>query len=491
MSGESLAPPTTPNGARRPPRSLAGAAFAWAVLAVAVLAVAPPAAAVEWRGGVETRLRGELFETPEARASQDESYELALARVRLALDAVEGDWTFHGVLQGTAAAGLPQNGAFAIGPVYFGANAGDTTPMQVGVAELSAGWRHGPFSVVLGRQGWTDGMETTTGVPALDEVKRARLAERLVGNWDWVAVGRRYDGVSARFDGGGPGGAGLHGTVFAFRPLAGGVDLDDAFERFDDLDVAGAVLTAERGAWLPATEARLFAIHYDDGRRGAVAAAGGGIDLATLGASVLAGDERRDVLAWLAWQTGDWGPADHSAWAGILEAGWRPAAAWRPHVRVGVAQASGDDAPGGDHRSFFNLLPTNHKWYGEMDYSAFSNLRNAYLDAAGQVGAWGLRAALHGFWLVEEEDAWYGGSGAFEERSLGYAARRPAGGAFPGSHLGWELDLGMSRALGAGWSASAGAAAFFGGEAARALLPAEDDGLWAYLQLVWKRDRSF
>lgn len=472
--------PATRRSPASPIRLASPAALAAALVAALV---APPAAAVEWRTGIEARLRGELWQTPEARASQEESYELALARVRLSLDAVEGDWTFHGVLQGAAVAGLPDDGAFGIGPAYLGANGRDTSPSQLGVAELSAAWKSGPWTVVLGRQGWADGMETTTGLPALDEVKRARLAERLIGNWDWVNVGRRFDGASARLDGGA-----LHGTAFLFRPLAGGIDHDDAFERFDDLDVAGAVLTAERGAWLPATEVRLFATRYDDGRRGAVTAAGGDVDLATLGASLLAGDAGRDVLAWLAWQGGDWGPADHRAWAGIVEAGWRPAAAWQPHLRIGIAQASGDDGPGGDHESFFNLLPTNHKWYGEMDTSAFSNLRNVYLDASGRRGAWTLRAGLHGFWLVDRGDAWYGGSGAFDERSLGYAARRPPGGRFPDAHVGWELDLGVSRPLAAGWSAAAGAAAFRGGEAARAVLPADDDGWWGYLQLAWRRD---
>jgi len=378
-------------------------------------------------------------------------------------------------------AGLPENGAFGIGPVYFAANDRDDAPAMLGVLELSAGWAGDTVSFVVGRQPWADGFETGTGVAQLDAVKRARLAERLVGNWDWVNVGRRYDGGSAKIDG-----DGIHGAFFLFHPLAGGVEYDNAFEPLDDLTVGGATATLEYGTWFPG-EARLFAILYDDDRRGAVAAAGGAVEIDTLGASLLLGDARRDVLLWGAWQSGDWGPQDHSAWAGIVEAGWRLDGGGKPEIRFGVARASGDQ-PNGGHEAFFNLLPTNHKWYGAMDYNAFSNLLDVYALGSRSFGPWKAGAELHHFSLVEKGDGWYGGSGAFDDAPLGYALRRD--GRFPATDLGWELDLTAARAVG-DWKLVTGASYFVGREAAEHLLREDADGAWAFFQISRSWDLGF
>ncbi|HSL82171.1 MAG TPA: alginate export family protein, partial [Thermoanaerobaculia bacterium] len=283
--------------------------------------IAPVPAAADVSAGAEVRLRGEAWDAPASSATLEQEFAFGLARARARLDGRWDEWTVTAVLQGAAAFGLPERGSFGIAPVYVAADEGETDPAGAGVAELRVGYRGDGFGVTVGRQGYTDGFEAATGVPYLDGVKRARIAERLVGNWDWVNVGRRFDGVAADLETGR-----LHWAAFGFRPLSGGVDHEDGLEGLDDLEVYGLSVTATDLApgalpGLPYQELRVGLIRYDDARPGALAAARGEIEVTTLVAHWLAGGPDRDLIVWLALQDGDWGPADHSAWAAFAEAG--------------------------------------------------------------------------------------------------------------------------------------------------------------------------
>jgi len=471
------------------------ALFAALSLLALPLSTAVPAAA-DVSAGVEIRLRGEAWDAPSGNPTLEQEFAFGLARARARVDGQWDEWTLTAVLQGAAAFDLPERGSFGIAPVYVAANDGETDPAGAGVAELAVGYRREGFGIAVGRQGYTDGFEAATGVPYLDGVKRARIAERLVGNWDWVNVGRRFDGAAADLETGR-----LHWAGFGFRPLSGGVDHEDGLEPLDDLEVYGLSVTATDlgGSGLPGfpypyQELRVGLIRYDDARPGALVAARGEIEVTTLVAHWLAGGPDRDLILWLALQEGDWGPAEHGAWAAFAEAGRSfPDRPRSPAVRAGVALASGDGAPsgdgGGDHHTFLNLLPTNHKWYGGMDFSAFSNLETAYLQGSLALPAsWRATAELHTFRLAERADAWWGGSGAFEERTFGYAARNPAAGpGFRSSHLGEELDVTFARPLPAGFGLTLAASYFLGGSAAAEVLTRDEDGAWGFAQLTWSR----
>jgi uncharacterized protein YjbI with pentapeptide repeats len=471
-------------GVRRRVLAAARAALTAAALAAAPsLAVSAAAAPPEFKPSLELRLRGEAFDTPLDNPARGERYEFGSARLRVGGNVIWNQVTLRGVLQGAATAGLPENAAFGAGQAYVAANGGDTELSQVGLAELSVEARAGGWKLVLGRQAWTDGVEVMTGIDSLDGVKRRRVGDRLIGTWDWPNVGRRYDGATFA---GAAGGAHLAG--FALRPLAGGINYDDAFEPLDDVEVYGLTVTGRYGAWIPKSELRLFANRYDDERPGARAAARGALGLTTAGASLLAGGARGDLLVWGAVQRGSWGPADQQAWAFLVETGRElQQGKVKLALRGGFAAASGDDPATREHETFFNLLPTNHKWYGSMDYVAFSNVRNAYLEALWSWRPpWSLRIGLDRFDLARRGDAFYGGSGAFDEAPLGYAGRRPAGG-FSARHLGDELDLELGWAVRKDLRLALGACAFWGGEAMREVFPADADGSWVYLQLLWTR----
>jgi hypothetical protein len=436
------------------------------ILASVVVSVS--VAGVAW-GEVETepignlRLRGEGFDTPSADATKESSYGFFNARLRGGVDVKWNHWMFHGVIQAAGSLELPENGAFAIGPVYTSANGGETNPGRVSLLELSAAYRTSTFYAVLGRQKYAEGMEAKTGIPYLDAVKKRRLAERLIGNWDWVNVGRRYDGLAIGMED-----DDRKLDAYVLRPLAGGVNYKDAHEWLDDLTVVGLTVTGKYDRLISSSDLRLFGIYYDDSRPGAIDAMGNDIRITTLGASVLAGNEGNDLLAWFAYQLGDWRAEDHKAWAFIVEAGHFYDFGHGGKIRAGYAHSTGNDNPADDnHRSFYNLLPTNHKFYGSMDYSAFSNLRDVYVILAWSFAEkWSARTALHAFFLTNKTDAWYGGSGPFNESLLGYVGRRPAGGGdFSSYRLGQELDLDVNWSFHTKHKLQAGGGVFWGDKA--------------------------
>ncbi|MFL6194016.1 MAG: alginate export family protein [Thermoanaerobaculia bacterium] len=431
----------------------------------------------------DVRLRTEAFDTPARTATADRRYSFTVGRVRAGLDATWTNWKLHGMVQAAGMTQVSRGAAFGSGQSYLAANGGDTSRTVIGISELSAAYTNGGFKAVLGRQPFADGNEAPTGIAHLDAVKKRRLSDRLVGNFEWPNVARRFDGASLSY---GKGSAVVSG--FALRPLDGAFDYEDAYEELDGVSVYGASLTGKYNTWVPASEVRAFAVQYDDTRRIARRQTGGDLKITTLGASILHGGENWDVLAWGALQSGDWGTADQDAWAYIVDVGRRfPAVAGKPTVHLAAEQSSGDDRPGGDHGTFFNVLPTNHKFYGSMDYFAWSNLRDVYLEALGGSEKLKVRFALHDFSLTQTRDAWYGGSGAFEDTSLGYAARLPVYGRFPSKDLGQEADLEFTYALPQGLQVGVGGGYFLGGDAAKAFLPLEEDGSWAYVELSWKR----
>jgi hypothetical protein len=432
----------------------------------------------------DVRLRWEGLDTPARTAAVDRSYNLNLARARVGVDAAWTHWTLRGLIQGAAAWDLPEAPAFGAGANYLSANDSDTDPSQLGIAELSATYTNGGFKAVLGRQPYVDGNEVATGVAHLDAIKRRLLSDRLIGVFEWPNVGRRFDGASAGYAKGGS-----HLAGFALRPLDGAFDFEDAFDEIDDLTVYGATLTGKHGAWIPSSEVRVFAVQYEDGREVSRRQTGGDLSITTAGASLLYGNDNGHALVWAVLQSGEWGASDQEAWAYIVNVGRNfKGLPGKPMIHLGLEQSSGDDGPGGAHETFFNVLPTNHKFYGIMDYVDWPNLRDLYIESFFSIGTkTRLRVTLHDFSLTETTDAWYGGSGAFEEESFGYAARIPVSGRYPSKDLGRELDFEVTYALPQGLQLGVGGGYFDGGDAAEAFVPVESDGTWTYLELSWKQ----
>ena len=88
--------------------------------------------------------------------------------------------------------------------------------------------------------------------------------------------------------------------------------------------------------------------------------------------------------------------------------------AWStPRLGVEYAYASGDSNPAdGKHQTFENLFPSNHKFYGYMDFMSLQNLKNVrgilQLKPHPRVS---LALEGHGFWLADTRDSSYNVAG--------------------------------------------------------------------------------
>ena len=243
----------------------------------------------------------------------------------------------------------------------------------------------------------------SAGIPVSFRAGRQKLsygAQRLVSPLEWVNTARVFDGAKVVV------GTGTGRTLdaFATRPVP------VAPRHLNRHDPTGSRLFNSQFHGIYYTDGNLFAdsvveaywLLRREGRLGdAVHSVGGRFDGAF-------GPWTLDVEA--ARQTGTFGDADHRA--AMVHAGAAFATGWpgRPKLSAAVNLGQGDDDPGdGVHRTFDNLYPLNHAFYGYMDFFALQNLRNVEVavDAALPRRA-GLRVVYQHFALLEPgTDAWY------------------------------------------------------------------------------------
>ena len=148
-------------------------------------------------------------------------------------------------------------------------------------------------------------------------------------------------------------------------------------------------------------------------------------------------------------------------------------------LKLGTAfnLGSGDDDPtDGVHRTFDQLYPLGHAYYGYMDLFALQNLRNTEVtvEAALPRGTT-LRVALQDFALFSPgADAWYNVAGAVVYH---------AGDAAISSHVGNELDVTVRLPVGP-VGLEVGYGRFFGGAYLRDASFALDTADFFYLQTM-------
>ena len=264
-------------------------------------------------------------------------------------------------------------------------------------------------------------------VPLTLRVGRQKLvygAQRFVSPLEWVNTARVFDGARVAIGAG----SGRRLDVFATRlvPVAPtrlndhrptrsrtfNSQLHGAY--YSDTTLVGGATVD--GFWLLRRAAR-----PDD----AVHTIGGRID-ARRGPWALDGEA--------AVQTGRYGGADHRAV--LAHAGGSFTSGLPGGLKIGAAinAASGDGDPAdGAHRTFDQLYPLGHAYYGYMDLFALQNLRNAEVTVeAALPGRARLRVALQDFVLLAPgADAWYNVGGAVVHRAD--AAVSP--------HVGNEIDV--------------------------------------------------
>lgn len=439
-------------------------------------------------GGVNILMRNELWSTfQQQNTDTDRTYDFFLVRARAFIDF---DWehvSLHVMGQGVKAFNLPEDGVFGPGPLYFTASDDKTGPGNFQFVEAYLHLKNlNGFYLKGGRINYEDGGEVLyEDSPQLTWLIKKRLSERLIGNWDWTLVGRRFDG----------GTAGYANDIFNLNLMGavvtfGGYDIDDGlWKDLDTVFVSGGSITLKKDALLKNTQFQIFDYFYFDDRTPAVALAGDDLKINTAGISMVgaypAGPGALDLMLWFAFQLGDFGVENQKALAFISELGYQfSAAPWKPWVRVGLAYASGDGDPDdSDNGTFFNMVPTNHKWYGYADTTAFSNIIDAYTQILLKpFPVVGFDVEGHLFWLASDKEVWIGGSGPFNDSVFGYQFRNPVEGEDIESFLGGEIDVTLSIKALDYLNFDIGYSHFFGGRGVEVVYDAEDQLDWFYAQ---------
>ena len=180
---------------------------------------------------------------------------------------------------------------------------------------------------------------------------------------------------------------------------------------------------------------------------------------------------------------------DHLAYAVVAQGGYTFANAWAtPRLGLEYSHGSGDDDPqDGKHETFENLFPTNHKFYGYMDFFSLQNLHN--VRAIVQLKPHRrLTVALegHAFWLASTSDSLYN-AGGIARGGTGPSATGYGVNESYGSYVGSEIDLIAGYAVNRFTQMEAGVGHFFVGDYVRQSLSApgvgSTDANWFYAQL--------
>jgi hypothetical protein len=444
--------------------------------------------------GINVRLRNEFWNTFDREgAATDSLYDFFLVRARVYAGFEWENILIHAMGQGVQGVNLPENGAFGPGVLYFEASGRDEHPRDIQLVELYLQLKDLPIRGLYlkgGRIPITDGLEVVYPTsPKLTWLKQERLSERLIGLFEWSNMARRYDGGIL-----GWGNERVDINLFAANATKGGFDFDDGYKPLDTTTVLGGTVTVKKDTLARETELRLFNYFYYDDRPVAKTLSGDSIRINTTGLS-LAGAYKPcciggeiDLLLWLAFQTGEFGDLDQRALSFIAEAGYQLAdTPLKPWMRAGVAYASGDGDPDDSKNgTFFNLLPTNHKYYGYADTTALSNIINYYLQLILTPHRLvTLAVDGHLFQLASDDEPWVGGSGAYNNASFGYAFRKPLPGKKIERNIGGEVDVTLGLKPCQFAKLEAGYSHFFGGSGVEAVFDGRSDLDFIYVQLVF------
>ena len=317
--------------------------------------------------------------------------------------------------------------------------------------------------------------------------------ERLVGAFDWNNIGRVFDAAKLRFEN-----EDLWVDAFVSRVI---IPDDNNFNVSNDYDTFSGIYASSK-TLVPCQETQLYFLARNVGdqspnaigenlpsfMRGASPR-----DIYTVGARVkslpgtLAG---WDYEAEMAGQFGDFQVSPTSpdlkqrAYAAHAAGGYTWTEAFgTPRVGLEYNFSSGDsNSKDGTHGTFDNLFPTNHKFYGFMDFFSWQNMHDLRLATSIKpVKNLTLTGDFHAMWLADTHDYFYQVNGA--PRTTGGYGIHPGAGNF----VGTELDIVATYSLTSYASAQTGYGHFFVGEYVKNTLNpvgGATDANWVYVQLL-------
>jgi hypothetical protein len=338
---------------------------------------------------------------------------------------------------------------------------------------------------------------TVKEFPVTAKIGRQELAygdERLIGPSDWGNAGRVFDAAKIRFE---------NSDVWVDAFVSQVVMVrDEHFNEANNYDYLSGLYASTR-TLIPKQETQLYFLARNV-QHGSPNVIGTGQpplltgasprDIYTIGMRVksLPGQFHGwDYEAEFAGQFGRFQATASSpslsqeAFAAHVAAGYTWAKTWgAPRAGLEYNYASGDDNPNdGTHGTFDNLFPTNHKFYGFMDFVSWQNIHDARLAASLKpLAKLTVTADYHAFWLADTHDYFYQVNGA-PRSSGGYGLNSNAG-----SFVGTELDLAATYAIKPYASVQAGYGHFFTGDYVTDLLASRggsQDANWFYAQTTF------
>jgi len=332
--------------------------------------------------------------------------------------------------------------------------------------------------------------------PLTAKVGRQELAygeERLVGAFDWNNLGRVFDAAKLRWQNDRVWVDGFAGRVVIPR--------DHEFNVANDYDWFCGVYASTK-ALCPKLATDSYFLGRSTGRQ-SPNAIGSGLPAFQQGATardIYTGGLRFKSLpdafgGWdcdgeFAGQFGDFaatanGPQlEHRAFAAHIAGGysWKQSCA-TPRVGLEYNFASGDSDPTDNrHGTFENLFPTNHKFYGFMDFVSWQNIHNVRFTASAKPHKQlTLTADCHLFWLADTSDSFYQVNGA--PRTTGGYGIKPGNDSF----VGTELDAVATWAIKPYANAQLGYGHFFRGNYVKQSLGAggSADADFVYVQVLF------
>lgn len=414
--------------------------------ATTVAAAPPPSAGVfnDWLRGQNSAWNHWNFGTEDRIRFEDKSYAAVPGAGAIAVDFRANSpvsWNNYALFRVRVHAGWAPCDWISI----FGQGQGS---WDIGDARTPAPGNDSPFDLF---QGYVT-LGNAAKFPLTAKVGRQVLAygdERLVGSFDWDNIGRTFDAVKLRYEGD-------FGWVDAFSSHVV-LPTDQSFDEGNKYDYFSGVYGSTRKL-VPKFESQLY-----------VLADNAGSQSPTESGTTVKGNSPRDIYiigtrwqslpgqfgAWdmngeFAGQFGDYQyPAatpgvvngqrlNHLAYATHIEGGYTfKGPSLKPRLSLGFNYGSGDDNPGDrTHGTFVNLYPTNHKFYGGMDFWSWQNTLNPYA-ALTVTPAQGLSVQLtyNVFWLATTSDFFYQANSA--ARITGGYGIQPMNSNFAGQ----EIDL--------------------------------------------------
>jgi hypothetical protein len=262
--------------------------------------------------------------------------------------------------------------------------------------------------------------------PVSAKIGRQELSygeERLVGAFAWNNIGRVFDAIKVRYQN-----EWFGADFFTSRPV---IPVDGEFNESNDHDLFSGVyansskipknlleayflarnsskeaIRAEESPQFPQPSARdIYTVGF---RLKSLQSEIGNWDY-TLESAYQFGNFQDRRLG------GDNAPRlEHRAWMAVLQGGYTFADTWAtPRLGFEYAYGSGDSNPNdGKHETFENLFPTNHKFYGYMDFVSLQNIHDVrgifQLKPHPRLS---VAIEGHGFWLADTHDNFYTAAG--------------------------------------------------------------------------------